>query len=642
MSKLKNFRIKLSINPYHLFLFLFVYFFGFYAIGSMEPIWGNLDGKIFFWLAQGSLFVSLGLIIFVQHKVSNSRIIEKKFTLILKIEDVYVLSIFIVVIVVLNFRGISYDLEGDETSYAGYTVFHFEKLLRNNVFAFLNNFKESYILQSLLLILFILSVLIAKRLSKLKWKMLLNIAGFLVLFLRILNDTKFKLNTSILPYTDPTLIVNQIGVSFFGFNSTGFRISQLLAYAFFMLVLHQIFTKYYDFNYVKSLFLVIVIVSAPLALSISTKLDLGKFSYFAQTIFVLCLLSPKVIPTRFIASFLVLSVYLRLTNITIIISLLLYFILSKERISKLKRHILEEWTIYIYLLPLFSINIFRIIKDFHLRPLMTGYVHIPYDERLLMILRSFFTSSDLYILLIFVFSLIMFPQKQIVGRNFILIFLGITLVTFTFFTVPTALGHNRFILQIFYPFLTIFLVQLFVSKFLSKKFAYLAASFLLVLNSSLFIIYQERINDFDKFTEIHKWNFNKDFVKQPKYVIWPSTAYGNYMKNYEPELSSNACILVGFYYESMPYVLAGSKHGSLQKVNAIFSSSDYRFFREQSLTFEPGKSLYLPDNIKCIMISNIYYKNELVNYLISNAWRIVSQEKTKNGISIYVLKTFSL
>jgi len=101
------------------------------------------------------------LIIFAQHKVSNSRIIKKKFALILKIEDIYVLSIFIVVLVVLNFRGISYDLEGDETSYAGYTVFHFEKLLRNNVFAFLNNFKESYILQSLLLILFILSVLIA-------------------------------------------------------------------------------------------------------------------------------------------------------------------------------------------------------------------------------------------------------------------------------------------------------------------------------------------------------------------------------------------------------------------------------------------------------------------------------------------------
>lgn len=96
----------------------------------MEPIWGNLDGKIFFWLAQGSLIVSLGLILFAQHKVSNSRINEKKFTLILKIEDIYVLSVFIVVLVVLNFRGISYDLEGDETSYAGYTVFHFEKLLK--------------------------------------------------------------------------------------------------------------------------------------------------------------------------------------------------------------------------------------------------------------------------------------------------------------------------------------------------------------------------------------------------------------------------------------------------------------------------------------------------------------------------------
>lgn len=640
MRDLKNFKIKLSISPYHLFLFLFIYFFGFYAIGSMEPIWRNLDGKIFFLLAQGSLIASLILIIFAQHKVSNSKINDKKFKLIIKIQDIYVLLVFIMVLVVLNFRGISYDLEGDETSYAGYTVFHFEKLLKNNIFAFLNSFKESTVLQILLLTFFTLSVLLTKRLSRIKWRNLLNISGLLVLFFRILNDAYFNLNTSILPYTDATLIVNQIGVSFFGFNSLGFRISQLLAYAFFMLVLYQIFIRYYGLNYAKSLLMVIIIVSAPLALSISTKIDIGKFSYFFQTIFLLGLLSPKVIPTRFIAPFLVLSVYLRLTNITIIISLLLYFILSKAGISKLKKHILEEWTIYIYLLPLFSINIVRIIKDFHLGPLHTGYVYIPYDERLLIILRSFFTSSDLYVLGIFVFSLIMFPQKQIVSRYFIFIFLGVTLLTFTFFTVPTALGHNRFILQIFYPFLTVFVVRLFVSKFLSKKFFYLVASCLILLNSSVFIIFQERINNFDEFTKINKWNHSKDFVKQPKYVIWPSTSYGNYMKNYEPMTSSNACILIGFYYESIPYVLAGIKHGPLQKVDAIFASPDYRFFRERALTFEPGKSLYLPDSIRCIIVSNIYYKSEFVNYLISKDWRIVNQEKANNGISIYVLKNF--
>lgn len=638
MNNLKNLSRKLLISPYHLFLFLFVYFFGFYAIGSIEPIWRNLDGKIFFWLTQSSLVASFVLILFAQNKVSKFKIEEKKFAWILNIRDIYLISAFIALLIALNFRGVKYDLEGDETSYAGYTVFHFQKLIKITNFEFLNNFEEANLIQTSLFIFFILSALMINKLSKCKWKTIVSLSGFLVIFLRLINDIKFNLNTSLLPYTDVTLIVNQIAVSFFGFNSLGFRISQLLIYTFFMLVLHQIFIKYYCFNYVKSLFMVSVIASAPLALSISTKIDIGKYSYFVQTIFLLCLLSPKAIPKRFIAPFLVLSVYLRITNITIIIALLLYFIASKKRITQLKKHIIEEWTIYIYLLPLFLINVSRLIKDFHLGPLHSGYVYVPYDERLFIILRSFFTSSDLYILFIFIFSLVMFPKKQTIGKRFIFIYLGITLLVFTFFTVPTALGHNRFVLQIFYPFLSIFLVQLFESRLISKKFAYLVASCMLLTNSAVFISYQEKINNFDKFMQINGWNHSKDFSKQPKYVIWPSTAYGNFMKNHEPTSSSDACILIGFYYESIPYVLAGIKHGSLQMVNTIFSNSAYRLFREQSLTFVPGKSLYLPGDIKCVIISNIYYKRELVNYLVFNGWRIVSEEKSNNGVAIFVLK----
>jgi len=639
MGSLRNFRLKIPISLYHLFMFLFVYFFGFYAIGSVEPIWRNLDGKIFFWLTQGSLIASFILVMFAQNKLSNHKIEEKKFTLILNIRDLYAVVTSMVLLVALNFRGINNDLEGDETSYAGYTVFHLEKILKNSAFAFLNDFEEAYILQSLLLVFFILSALAIKKSLKFEWKTLVILSAFLLLFLRIVNDLYFNLNTSILPYTDLTLIINQIGVSFFGFNSMSFRISQLIAYVFFMLALYQIFIRFYTFSFTKSLFMVFVIVSAPLALSISTIIDVGKFSYFVQVIFMLFLLSPKIIPTRFIAPFLVLSVYLRLTNITILIALLLYFAASKERILKLKKHISEEWIIYTYLVPLFSINIVRIIKEFHYGTSRPSFM--PYDERLLFIMRSFLTSSDFYILGIFVFSLILFPKKDRIGQSFILIFLVINLIVFTFFTYPTALGHNRFILQIFYPFLVIFLVQLFESKLFSKKIAYLVASCLLLVNLFTFIVYQNRVNNFDKFIQVNNWNYNKDFTRQPRYVIWPSTAYGNYMKNHEPTTSSNACILIGFYYESIPYVLAGIKHGSLNKVDAIFSRPDYRLFREQALTFEPGKSLYLPDHIKCIIISNIYYKRELVDYLISRNWSILFEEKSNNGIRIYVLKNLS-
>lgn len=638
MDRLKNFKIKLQISVYHLLLYFFVYFFGFYAVGSMEPIWGNLDGKVFFWLAQISLFISLGLILFAQQKVLNFKIEQKKYKIELTILDILALVLFIVILILINFRGLNYDLEGDETSYAGYTVFHFEKVLSNNNFTFLDPFKEAYILQSLLLISFVIFVISIKLASKLTWKVLINIAGLLVIFLRIINDAKFKLNTSILPYTDPTLIFNQIGTSFFGFNSIGFRITQLLIFSLFMLILYLIFTRNYDFNYAKSIFLAISIAFTPLALSMSTKIDQGKFAYFSQIIFILFLLSPKPVPSKFIASFIVLSIYFRLTNITILISLLLYFVLSRERLRKLKTHFLEEWTIYIYLLPQASINIFRIVKDFHLRPLITGYVYIPYEERLQIILKSFFTSSNTYILVFFVLSLIVFPKKQIFSRYFIFIYLAITLITYTVFTVPTALGHNRFILQIFYPILTIFLVQLFTSKLVLKKLASITLSILLFINLFTFIIYQERINKFDKFTEANEWNYNKDFSNQPKNIIWPSTAYGNYIKDNQPSSVSSVCILLGFYYESMPYVLAGNRHSSLQKINTIFSNSDYRSFREQTLTYSPGKLPYISKSIKCVIISNLYYKNDLVIYLVSNGWYIDNQEISRNGISIYVLK----
>ena len=272
-------------------------------------------------------------------------------------------------------------------------------------------------------------------------------------------------------------------------------------------------------------------------------------------------------------------------------------------------------------------------QNYHLQPLVTGYVYIPYEERFEKLFQNLLTASNLYVFILAVIGFILFPKKQL-NRSFILIFLIISLLVQTTFA-SSALGQSRYALQVVYCYFTITVILLL--EYSHKRVVYVGIIFLIMTNYFSFIRYQENYNHFDKFVHTNNWNIEKDQSKNntARNIVWPSSAYGKYIINHEATSSTNSCVLTGLYYETIPYALAGHTFKSIKIYKEILSN--FRFENYKFSNYWPGK-LISYSYTNCIIISQPYYKNELVNYLITQGWYIDNVETSKNGIKIYVLK----
>jgi len=627
-------KINISLNPYYLLLFIYVYSYGLYNFRRIEPIWLNSDGKVFFLITQFTLFSTLFIVLYFQYKISSAELSNKQIEFSLKIYDILTYPLFFCILYISNFRSISNDLEGDETSFAGYSVIHILRLLENIPTNRFDDFRASQILQIFLVFIMFFSFILIKYIKRLEWKKVVILVLVSTIILRIFNEIITKFDNE---NTEPLLLFYQIGCSIFGFNSESFRLTTLAIFSGFMFIIYLILNRLFQFRFIKSIFSTLLIVSIPLALSASTKIDHGLYVYFSIIIFILLAVSPIQCRSTYLSLFLVLSVYFAVINFTLIASLFFYYILKKKNRVELFKHVLNNRYIYVYLLPQIAMHALRIIKNIHLAPLITGYVYISPLERIHIILDLMTTATNFYILWFTIVGLLMFMLSEFRNKLLIFILLFVTLLVQALFTVSTALGHNRYALQWLYPFYCIFIICIFNIKFLSRKIIYIFMSCLLFFNILSFNTFQIEINKFDQYVKNNKWNFYEDFSRQPSNITWTTIDYGSFLHNYNIRSKANSCVLVGFYFESIPYVLSGSDIGSIKVLNQLILSNTFNEFRRQLFLYKPGDNLTIP-KINCLVVSHLYYKNDLVNFLSSTGWTVISKDYSHNGIEIYVLK----
>ena len=478
------------------------------------------------------------------------------------------------------------------------------------------------------------SLILIKYIKRLEWKKVVILILISTIILRIFNEIITKFDNE---NTEPLLLFYQIGSSIFGFNSKSFRLTTLAIFSSFMLIIYLILNRLFQYRFIKSLFSTLLIVSIPLALSASTKIDHGLYVYFSITIFILLAVSPIQCRSTYLSLFLVLSVYFAVINFTLIATLVFYFILKKKNRVELFKHILNNRYIYVYLLPQVAMHALRIIKNIHLAPLITGYVYVSPLERIHIILDLMTTATNFYILCFTVVGLLIFVLSEFRNKLLIFILLFVVLLVQALFTVSTALGHNRYALQWLYPFYCIFIICIFNIKFLSRKIIYIFMSWLLFFNILSFNTFQIEINKFDQYIKNNKWNFYEDFSRQPSNITWTTIEYGIFLHNYNIRSNADSCILVGFYFESMPYILSGSDIGTVKVLNQVFRSHTYNKFRRQLFLYKPGDNL-MSSKINCLVISHLYYKNDLVEYLNLTGWTVINKNYSHNGIEVYVLK----
>lgn len=628
-----------TFNYYHLMFLIMLYFFGLYGIGSIEPIWQNLDGMAFFWIYQVSFMLTILTICALLYKTSKIDINNKIFRASFNFSHLLTFLGFFCFLVLTNYKSIGNDLAEDETSYAGYSVHHIDKILFDLNSSLLNDVEIASIYRISLLLFFLLVLFIVKKLGLLGWKNKVIAYGSLLLILRFINQFYFKLNVYSLPYTDPLFLIHQFGIILFGFTSTGFRLSTVAFFAFFMMCTKILLEKYFYFSQFKSIISTLCIVSLPIVLSMSTKIDHGQFSYFSQVFMWIYILNSSRIPVKYVAPFLVSSVYFSLTSINILLSGLVYLFTSNERRNVLVTHLKVEWRVYIFLLPIITISILKSIKDWHLRPLITGYTFIPYDERIATLLKTLPNAvGSLYVLAVTV-TILYLIYNRIINVLFLTIYFSVTFAIYTFFIVPTALNHNRYSFQLISSLLVIAVVHFMAQKNSFRRLRSSSLVFVILCNITVFTFFQRNYDQFDQYVKDNRWNYSINGTNQPVNVIWPSTAYSHALRmGMNSNENMRACVLLGLYYKAVPYALSGSDLGYMRTIEKISSLPAHRSYLNDFNNYSPGDNWTFHSEVECVIISNMYYKKEFIDFLLTQNWIINNSYESNNGIRVFTLQ----
>lgn len=639
IRKFKQKKLCITLNYYRVLLFAFVYFFGFYGIGTIEPIWNNVDGLIFFWVYQLTVLISLVTVFAMLLKISDAEIAKKNFVITIHLKLIFTFVLFFCFLLVLNYQSISNDLAEDETSYAGYTVHHLDKILYDLNLSILNDANVSTIYRIGLFVFLLGGILCIKLFSFVNWQNTIILSFVFLIFLRLMNQTYFKLNIYSLPYTDPLFLIHQIGTILFGFTSLGFRLSTIAFFAIFMLCVKIILEKYYLFSNMKSIITTIIINSLPIVLSMTTRIDHGQFTYFSQVFVWLYILSPHRIPSKFIAPFLVVSVYFSLTSINILITFFLFYLSRNVGRNQLRDHIKFEWKLYMFLAPIIIITTLKAIKDWHLRSFITGYSFIPYEERVWTLIKTVPDAvGGIYVFFI-IFYIFYLSYRKILNSLLLSIYLSVTLFIYTFFVVTTALNHNRYSFQLISSLVVVLVLHFMKSHSSFKSIQTPVALIFLLSNLIVFMLFQRNYNNFDRYVKQNEWNYAINYARQPFNVIWPSTAYSEAIRaEHNSDEGGRFCVLLGLYYKAVPYALSGSDLSYLRTTEKILSLPMHRIYLDGFNQFKPGDSWFFHSEVRCVIVSSRYYKQEFVDYLLTQKWIIKGSYPSKNGIQVLVLE----
>jgi hypothetical protein len=625
----------LRINFYSVLIALFVYSYGFYGFRRLEPIWQNLDGKVFFWTNQIFLIISLLVVLFVQFNHTQSEVLRKNFKINISIKEISFFLAFVCFQLVFSSSFLTLDLFGDETSYLKYSIHQIQTSM-NLISLEIQNSQPAKNLYRIAVTFGLIVLYIVLRLvSKLSWKTKVIIAGLFTLLLRIFNEKIFKYDNI---YTEPITLFYNVGTAAFGFSNTGIRFTGLVVNAFFAIIMHLIFVRYLNYGNFKAFISSCIIISLPLGFLGATKIDHAKFTYYLFTIFIILLFAKKSIPSRVIAFTLVLGFYFSFSSISLIVFLLFYSIINSYRRNQLVIHLKNEWRIYLFLLPQFVMHLSRIIMATHLSKHIDGYVSVSYPDRARIILNSVISSSDLYNLILIILGIVFFPKALKMTRSGLFLFLCILSVTSILFIYVGALGENRYVLQYFYCLYPIVVIRLLDSSRSIKFIANAVLALMLMANIYSISVFTRSVEKFDSFLVKSNWRIASDYYlvpsRQPKYIYYPSVSYSEVFRLEKDFLLQNRCLLSGYYFGGMPEFLSGYSHKEIEVREKLFSK--YRFVINDINLFLPGDTVDTKD-LTCVIISTHSYKRDLVDYFIRSDWRIDKQYLSRNGIKVFVL-----
>jgi hypothetical protein len=632
ISQISKYQLNLQFNSNRILALFFFYIYGIYGFNKINPIWENLDGKIYYIGSQTIMHLSIALVFFYQIKfLANEK--EKKVNYVISGLQVTYFILFATLYMIINREALKIDLYGDETSYAKYAYFHLEKITSFAISG--NENLQDVELNSLLrlvgLALFAVSIITVIVLMKIKIKKFYFILIALTILFRILNLQFFQFeNENPLPF----LTIYQSFLSLFGLNSIIFRLGTMFIFVIFSVVLLNQVNKLID-NVLVSLIAVMAFLSTPIILTMSTKLDHGMFTFISYSFIILWWLDGWRRPILDRKIFILSSIYLSFTNLMILIVLAVILTLENFKNRRTPRDKIElgSISILIYALPFITIHFFRILKSFHITNEMSRGDTPKSIERISATWDGIFTFTDTHTLVLVSIGIIIFALLR---RNFLnSLFLILVFLAYSFFTAPGALSWNRYYLQWLIPFLLFLYVIMLRARLLKQTVVSIILMLNIVVNVSNFTSFSYKFSNFDTFVYQNMWNIGRDNI-QPKNVIWPGAFYEENLSKYEKLDRNSDCLIVGNFWSAVPETLSGYSAKSVFELQ-----SEYELNRKtlDELMFYDGKSKDLDlKNLECLTLIAPVNKNQLLEYLLKSGWIPRNSNGIGSNYNLYTLQ----
>jgi hypothetical protein len=632
ITKITKFEFIIKIKTNRVIALFFLYTYGLFGFNRVLPIWENLDGKIYFITTQTIIIFAIVYVFYVQLKffVKQEEIIKEVKITAKNLSGF--LTIFLIMIS-LNFRTINIDLYGDETSYAKYTYWHFEKILKT--FISTNSNYENIDLNKLIQIVAILSLMAIGFFTFGMMRTSINSFYLLVIaltvILRLLNLRYFQFSNE---NTHPFLLVYQSFLAIFGVISSSFRLASIFIFTTFAFLLWKEIHKIIKNKFLTSLALS-GYLSTPLILSASSKIDHGIFTFFTVSFIFIWWIDKWKIPLHKRKVFILSSIYFSLTNFVLLFMLVIIILVSQkiragDVLQKLKS---QKNSVYVYIVPFLAVHISKFVKQIYYSYITGTPKELTLVERLEISVEGLFQFTNRYSIFLIAAGMIFLLSKFTVSKFFFL--LGSFLV-YAIFTAPGSVGWNRYYLGWLMPVIAVFYVGLFNIKFSwRRQMASFLVGLLIILNVFSFRNFINEYSRFDSFLAKNQWNIAKDNL-QPENVIWPFTDYRKSLGKTKSVNNKVDCLIVGNFWSAVPETLSGYSTKSVFELQGKYELNRKTL---DELMFYDGKTKYLDlKNLECLTLIAPVNKNLLREYLLKGGWIPRNSNSFGSDYNLYTLQ----
>lgn len=603
----------------------------FYLIYVIYGYYGALTGGS---ITQQIIFTSLILVIQLVIGLISWRFSEKfKINIKITINEIILFFLLLVFFISVTVDDLNMFLVGDELSYSQSAILHGDKfsLLISN-YLDVNDIPFKYLLHVSLLFLLLSNIIIVYLFQKLRWTYRIILMIFLLIVSRYI-VFYFGGSNSVHPPLNhlTTLIIT----SLFGVSNFTFKVSYLIGYVFFVFLISKKIKNI--FSTFETILIVFSISTIPLLLRLSTTVEQSLWTSLSVSYLLIYIVCSKKINYYFVCFVITVGAMMRLPTILIVVPVLMIFlknIYSKE--ITLKKGVIP-FSLLIIVIPFFIYTLLVGAPSLDSADFQESFLsNITLAISSGIIYISTLNSINIWWLIFLPFAF--FPLDKKLSFFNLAYFTYFILAVLLYYSIRYSLwGEAKYQAEYIIPFLIVGYILLL--RKLNKKIIVVSISTLLI-SLNIYSYYSYPKGNVKNDELIGNYDIQKELYSGYRGMIHLVFEYEK-AYDYVKELKlSDYSYSPGLNYGILPEIISGYSFSEVKKIietrsriNALNNLNNIPW------TNADATLINKIDQIKILIIGNVYNKKYLIEDLDSKGWeKIKTFENTKYGSSVVVMQ----